>query len=208
MRNGVSTSLILSASLLGLVAATGAAQSKLDVKDIIDHPFSTDFASGGRLKMYLRSGDFHIEGTDQNKIALRVDGRNAWRAGDMRVQFDRASAAAELHISGGPENDLTVTIEIPSKTGLFIRMPAGNLEVHRVIGDKDAELHAGELIIDVGDPHEYSRVDASVFSGGLEASPFNEFHGGLFRSFHKEGHGRYLLHAHVGAGDLNLIEKN
>jgi hypothetical protein len=204
MHRFLSTGLILSASLLAMVAASGAAQSKIDVKDVVDHPFSTDFAPGGRLKMYLRSGDFRIEGTDQNKIAIRVEGGNAWRASDMRVQFDRASDAAELNISGGPQNDLHVTIEIPNKTGLFIRMPAGNLEVHRVIGDKDAELHAGEMIIDVGDPHEYSRVDASVYSGGLEASPFNESHGGLFRSFHKEGHGRYFLHAHVGAGDLNL----
>jgi len=204
VRNVFSTSLIFAAALLALVAATGAAQSKIDVKDIVDHPFSTDFASGSRLKMYLRSGDFHVEGTDQNKISVRVNGGNAWRAGDMRVQLDRSSDSAELNISGGPSHDLNVTIDIPSKTGLFIRMPAGNLEVHRVIGDKDAELHAGELIIDVGDPHEYSRVDASVYSGGLEASPFNESHGGLFRSFHKEGQGRYFLHAHVGAGDLTL----
>ena len=204
MRNIIPTGLILSASLLALVAATGASQSKIDVKDVVDHPFSTDFASGGRLKMYLRSGDFHVDGTNQNKITVRVEGGNAWRASDMRVQLDRASDAAELNISGGPKNDLNVTIEIPGKTGLFIRMPAGNLEVHRVIGDKDAELHAGELIIDVGDPHEYSRVDASVYSGGLEANPFGESHGGLFRSFHKEGQGRYVLHAHVGAGDLTL----
>ena len=200
MRNA----LFLTAALVGLAAAVGAAQSKVDVKDIVDHPFTTDFAPNSRLKMYLRSGDFHIDGTDTDKITVRVDGRNAWRANDMRVQFDRFSDSANLTVSGGPKNDLNVSIEIPRKTGLFVRMPAGNLELHRVIGDKDAELHAGELIIDVGDPAEYSRVDASVYSGGLEASPFNESHGGLFRSFHKQGNGRYFLHAHVGAGDLTL----
>jgi len=174
------------------------------VRDIADHPFSTDFAAGSRLRLHLRSGDFHIDGTDQNRILVRVEGRNAWRASDLRVQFERSSDAADLTISDGPKNDLSVSIEIPRKTGLFVRMPAGNLEVHRVIGDKDAELHAGELIIDVGDASEYSRVDASVYSGGLEAAPFGESHGGLFRSFHKEGSGRYILHAHVGAGDVNL----
>ena len=192
------------AALAGLALAAGGAQSKIDVRDIVDHPFATDFASGSRLRMNLRSGDFHIEGTDQNKIVIRVEGRNAWRANEMRVQFDRGSDAADLTVSDGPRNDLNVTIEIPRKTGLFVRMSAGNLEVHRVIGDKDAELRAGEMIIDVGDASEYSRVDASVYSGGLEAAPFGESHGGLFRSFHKEGHGRYFLHAHVGAGDLNL----
>lgn len=196
--------LTIGLSSLALVAAAGAGQSKIDVKDVVDHPFSADFDSGSRLRMYLRSGDFHIEGTDANKIAVRVEGRNAWRANDMRVQLDRTSDSGYLTITGGPRNDLNVTIEIPRKTGLFVRMSAGNLEVHHVIGDKDAELRAGEMIIDVGAASDYSNVEASVYSGGLEASPFGEEHGGLFRSFHKEGKGKYHLHAHVGAGDLTL----
>jgi hypothetical protein len=200
----------LATAAIGLAATAGAAQSnidvkdRVDVKDVADHPFSTDFPSGARLRMYLRSGDFHIDGTDRDKIVIHVDGRNAWRAEDMHVRLDRTSDSADLTISGGPKNDLTVNIEIPRKTGLLVRMPAGNLELHRIVGDKDVELHFGELVIDVGDPTEYSRVDASVYSGGLEAGAFGESHGGLFRSMHKEGNGRYSLRAHVGAGDLNL----
>ena len=190
--------------VLALSAAVPAAQTKLDVKDIENHPFTTDFNSGGKLRMYLRSGSFHIIGGADNKITVRITGRNADNASDMRVQLEGSNYSADLTVSGGPKNDLEVTIEIPKKTGLFVRMPAGNLELHHITGDKDAELHAGELIIDVGDASDYSRVDASVYSGGLEASPFGESHGGLFRSFHKEGNGRYHLHAHVGAGDLTL----
>jgi hypothetical protein len=122
----------------------------------------------------------------------------------VRVQLEGSNDSADLTVSGGPKNDLEVIIEVPKKTGLFVRMTAGNLELKHVVGDKDAELHAGELIIDVGDAGDYSRVDASVYSGGLEANPFGESHGGLFRSFHKEGNGKYHLHAHVGAGDLTL----
>jgi hypothetical protein len=190
--------------VLAFSAAVAAAQTKLDVKDIENHPFTADFNSGGKLRMYLRSGSFHIIGGADNKITVRITGRNADNASDMRVQLEGSNYSADLTVSGGPKNDLEVTIEIPKKTGLFVRMPAGNLELHHITGDKDAELHAGELIIDVGDASDYSRVDASVYSGGLEASPFGESHGGLFRSFHKEGNGRYHLHAHVGAGDLTL----
>ncbi|MGB7282204.1 MAG: hypothetical protein WBE13_08090 [Candidatus Acidiferrum sp.] len=196
--------LFLVAPVLALSAALGLAQTKLDVKDIENHPFTADFQSGGKLRMYLRSGDFRIEGSEGNKITVRIGGRNAYRAGDMRVQLEGSNNDANLTVSGGPKNDLDVTIEVPRKTALFVRMPAGNLELRHVIGDKDAELHAGEMIIDVGDASDYSRVDASVYSGGLEASPFGESHGGLFRSFHKEGNGPYQLHAHVGAGDLTL----
>jgi hypothetical protein len=194
----------LLASVLALSVASGAAQTKLNVKDIENHPFTADFNSGGKLRMYLRSGDFHIVGGSVNKITVRITGRNAYRASDMRVQLEGSNNSADLTVSGGPKNDLEVTIEVPKKTGLYVRMSAGNLELQHITGDKDAELHAGELVIDVGDAGDYSRVDASVYSGGLEASPFGESHGGLFRSFHKEGNGRYHLHAHVGAGDLTL----
>jgi hypothetical protein len=191
-------------TVLTLSVASGAAQTKLDVKDIENHPFTADFNSGGNLRMYLRSGDFRIVGGSDNKITVRITGGNAYRATDLRVQLEGSNNLANLTVSGGPKNDLEVTIEVPRKTGLFVRMPAGNLELRHVTGDKDAELHAGELIIEVGEASDYSRVDASVYSGGLEASPFGESHGGLFRSFHKEGNGRYHLHAHVGAGDLTL----
>ena len=191
-------------TLLALSVASVAAQTKLDVKDIENHPFTANFNSGGKLRMYLRSGDFRIVGGSDNRITVRITGGNAYRASDLRVQLEGSNNLANLTVSGGPKNDLEVTIEVPRKTGLFVRMPAGNLELRHVTGDKDAELHAGELIIEVGEASDYSRVDASVYSGGLEASPFGESHGGLFRSFHKEGNGRYHLHAHVGAGDLTL----
>jgi hypothetical protein len=191
---------------LALCSGTGASDTriKLDERGLQDHPFSTDFSSGGRLRMYLRSGDFHIQGTEDNKITVKIGGRNAYRAGDLRVRLDGTDKSADLTISDGPKNDLEVTIGIPRRTGVFVRMTAGDLHVENLIGDKDAELHAGDLTIGVGDAADYSRVDASVLTGDIEASPFKESHGGLFRSFHKEGSGKYYLHAHVGAGDLTL----
>lgn len=196
----------MAAAALALCAGVGAADSKIKVeaRGLEDHPFTTDFASGGRLRMYLRSGDFHIVGTDDSKITVRATGRNAYKADDVRVRLEGSDKFADLTISGGPKNDLEITIEIPRKTGLYVRMPAGDLDFRNVVGDKDAELHAGDLTIEVGNASDYSRVEASVYTGDLQAPPFGESHSGLFRSFHKEGNGRYYLHAHVGAGDLTL----
>jgi hypothetical protein len=189
---------------LSLLVPTGLPQAKLEVADLQNHPFSVDFPSGSRLQMELRSGDFRIVGADDNKISVHIAGKNANNSRDLTVRFKRSLSDAELRVSGGPRNELQVTIAVPKNTGLFVRMPAGQLEVDGISGDKDVSLHAGELILSVGNPSDYARVDASVTSGGIEAAPFGESHGGLFRSFHKNGTGKYQLYAHVGAGDLTM----
>jgi hypothetical protein len=178
--------------------------SELRVKDLQNHPFAVDFPSGSKLRLHLRSGEFRIVGHKDNKITIHLAGRNADNARELTVQFKRWGTEGDLHIFGGPKNELVVTVEVPSSTMLFIRMPAGDLSVDGVSGDKDIELHAGDLNISVGDAADYGHVDASVLSGDLEAAPFHESHGGLFRSFEKHGAGKYTLHAHVGAGDLTL----
>jgi hypothetical protein len=189
---------------LSLLVPTGLPQAKLEVTDLQNHPFSVDFPSGSRLQIELRSGDFRIVGADDNKISVHVAGKNANNSRDLTVRFKRSSSDAQLRVSGGPRNELQVTIAVPKNTGLFVRMPAGQLEVDGISGDKDVSLRAGELILSVGNPADYARVDASVTSGGIEAAPFGESHGGLFRSFHKNGTGKYQLYAHVGAGDLTM----
>jgi hypothetical protein len=181
-----------------------AQSKKIEATNLPDHPFQVDFPSGSQLTLHLRSGEFHVVGSNDSKISVRLDARHPERAREVKVRFERFDNSAELRVSDGPKNDLRVTIEIPKSTGLFVRMPAGELEISDVTGDKDVQLHAGELVLGVGDPADYSHVEASVTTGGLEASPFGESHGGLFRSFHKEGNGKYKLHAHVGAGDLTL----
>ena len=181
-----------------------AQSKKIEVTDLPSHPFQVAFPSGSQLKLHLRSGDFRVIGREDDKITVRVEAKDPEKAKEIKVRFELFDHSAELNISGGPKNDVQITVEIPRSTGLFLRMPAGQLEVSDITGDKDVQLHAGELIVGVGNPADYSHVEASVTTGGLEAAPFGESHGGLFRSFHKEGNGKYKLHAHVGAGDLTL----
>jgi hypothetical protein len=181
-----------------------AQSKKIEATDLPTHPFQVAFPSGSQLNMHLRSGDFRVIGREDDKITVRVKAKDPEKAKEIKVRFQRFDHSAELKISGGPKNDVQITVEIPGSTGLFVRMPAGQLELSDITGDKNVQLHAGELIVGVGNPADYSHVEASVTTGGLEAAPFGESHGGLFRSFHKEGHGKYKLYAHVGAGDLTL----
>lgn len=192
------------AAVTALFPAVSVAQSRIEVSDLQRHPFVADFASGSQLHVRLRSGDFRIVGSADNKITVQLSGRRADDARDLTVRFKPSSTGAELRISGGPKNELQVTINVPKNTGLFVRMPAGDLSLEGISGDKDVELHAGDLTISGNDAKDYSRVDASVTAGDLEAPSFGESHGGLFRSFHKSGPGKYQLYAHVGAGDLTM----
>lgn len=181
-----------------------AQSKKVEATDLPGHPFQVDYPSGSQMSLHLRSGDVRVVGKEHNQISVRVEARDTERAREVKVYFERFENSAELRVWGGPKNDLQIIVEVPKNTGLFVRMPAGQLEISDVTGDKDVQLHAGDLILHVGDPADYSHVDASVTTGGLEAPPFHEDHGGLFRSFQKSGNGRYRLHAHVGAGDLTL----
>jgi hypothetical protein len=99
---------------------------------------------------------------------------------------------------------LIIEVHVPRKSELYARIPFGDVTIENINGSKDVELHAGDLTIVVGNPDDYSRVEASVNAGDIDGSPFGESHSGLFRSFTKSGRGKYTLYAHVGAGDLKL----
>ena len=194
-----------SAALLAvatLLAPAGLAQT-IVATDLANRPFTTDFAAGGKLRLRVRSAEVHILGTAEDRISVEVDGR-ARDVRKMKVEFERKGTAGDLRVCGGSGEDLTITIRIPSNTDLHARIPFGEVRVENVTGSKDVSLHAGELTVDVGDPKDYARVEASVLTGELDAAPFDEYHGGLFRSFRTKGSGSHRLHAHVGAGELTL----
>ena len=58
-------------------------------------------------------------------------------------------------------------------------MFAGQLEVERITGNKDLEIDAGQLTVDIGRAEDYGQVDGSVTTGQVDASPFNVSKGGL-----------------------------
>jgi hypothetical protein len=121
-----------------------------------------------------------------------VDNRVTVRESNARVSTD------------GPTDRFRVRIQVPSRSNLHVRLTAGELAIKGIEGDKDVELHAGELDIDVVRAEDYSRVDAGVWAGEIDASPFRVTKEGLFRSFDWSGKGKYRLHAHLKAGELRL----
>ena len=166
--------------------------------------FETEFAPVGRLQLEVRSGDVRISGTDSNKITIHYEGRNGNDVGEVEVRCKKLGSNAELSISGGPRNEFQIRIEVPRETELRVRMPFGALEIEKVRGSKDVEIHAGQLSMEIGDPKDYAQIEASVTTGALESGVLGISKGGLFRSYKKDGPGKYKLSAHVGSGEIDL----
>ena len=201
-------SLVLSVGVPGSARAAGdgSQSSSRTITTKVGEPhFEASLPSGIPLRLYVRSGDIRVVGSGDGKISVDISVKNAHKIDDVKHRLDILDRSAEFHLSGGPRNDVQITIYLPKNCDLYLRVPAGDVSVEGISGNKDIELHAGDLSIHVGNPDEYSHVDASVNAGDVEASPFGESHSGLFRSFKKFGSGKYKLHAHVGAGDLTLL---
>ena len=196
--------LVLLAACAVFLASALPAQTKIEATDIATHPFSVEFPASGTLNLKVRSGEIRLVGTDEPRITVALSGSAASKAKDLRVRFERNDAGGRLRISGGPKNDLTITIHVPATVDLYARIPFGDVEVENFAGNQDVEIHAGDLRIGVRDPGSFAHVDASVFTGELDADAFGEEHGGLFRSFRRTGTGPHRLHAHVGAGQLTI----
>ena len=172
--------------------------------DLAHHAFYVDFAPRGRLDLRIRPAEIHVIGSDENRIVVRVGGRQGPDSKDVQARFEKHGNSGVLEINGGPRNDVTITVQVPKQSNVVVRVFAGDVEIRDVVGDKDVELNFGALRISVGDVTDYSSVKASVSSGEIDAKPFGESHGGLFRSLEKSGNGKYKLKAYVGAGRLSL----
>jgi hypothetical protein len=200
MRSGIAIVLML------LVLPIGSfPQNNVEVEnDLAHHTFYVDFAPRGQIDLRIRPAEIHIIGSDEGRIVVRVEGRQGRDSKDVQARFEKHGNSGALRITGGPRNDVTITVQVPKESNLVVRVFAGDVQVRDVVGDKDVELNFGSLRIGVGDATGYSSVKASVSSGEIDAKPFGESHGGLFRSLEKSGTGKYKLRAHVDAGQLTL----
>lgn len=186
------------ALLLLSTAFVSAQDSKIE--EVGKSPVEAKFTAGGHIRMDLCSSGIEIVGTDDSHVRVSYHPERD----TVRVRLQISRDHADLRLTGCPHNNFQARIEIPKSSALYVRMLAGQLDVRDVTGDKDVELSFGQLDLDVGKTEQYAHVDASVNSGQIEASVFDVSKGGLFRSFEQRGPGKYWLHAHVGAGQVDL----
>jgi hypothetical protein len=202
----LSTRLLTITLLLGIGAFANAAANEIREEAAIDqgHPFQTELNRITNVRFHLQDGDFRIVGSDADEISIHADGKNAAQAKQMKVQIRQVGDALDVTFTRVPKNEVQVTIAIPRETSLYARMRAGDLSVDGVTGDKDLELMAGDLSVQVADPADYGPVDLSVRLGDVSGGAFGDPKGWMGNSLKRDGSGKYRLHAHVFAGDLTL----
>lgn len=189
------------AFLLFCCTAVVANAQDANIEETNHSPVSAHFVTGGHVRMHLCPGGIELVGSEKPEIRVSYSPREGH---DVKVRLQVVGSRADLSISGCPNNNFRLTVEIPRSADLFVRMMAGQLDVQDIRGDKDVELHFGQLTMEVGQPDEIAHIEGSVNSGDLNASAFGVSKGGLFRSFEQRGKGQYHVRAHVGAGQLEL----
>lgn len=187
---------------VALVAVSVSAQDSR-TSNWLERPF----AANGSVKMDLVAGDYLITGHSQDRVRVDWSARDADALSHVQVRAEARDRELKITTDGPSNKGLKFTIQIPSQSDVHVRLSAGDLKLEDVRGNKDVELRAGDLRIDVGRAEDYGKVDASLWAGDIKASAFQIFKGGLFRSFDWTGKGSYRLHAHLMAGDLYLYSK-
>jgi hypothetical protein len=158
-----------------------------------------------------RPAGIEIVGTDQEAIHVSCTADDTESARNIRLRFSGTPTHAKLTITGAylKHGNLKIRVEVPRKTNLGVQMPAGEVKVNEVVGDKDIELHAGQISISSARKWDYRNINASVGIGGVNAQVYGAEKGGFFRVFRKENaDGEYRLHAHVTTGQIDLLGKN
>jgi hypothetical protein len=190
----------LAACLLGALASAVAIGQSGSSPDRIERKF----VSGGKVYLDLSAGAYRVEGTPDKAIRMRWRTSDQRDLGRVRANVEVKGANATVYLSG-PGNNFGADIELPARTDLTLRLSAGDLKVRGLEGNKDVDLWAGDVTIEVGEPQRYRKVDATVRMGQITAMPFNQTKGGLFRSIGYTGQGPYELRVRLFAGDLKLV---
>ena len=165
------------------------------------------FVANGKISMDLSAGDYRISGAPDNRIRVEWSVRDSDQLAKVKTRADVSGSNATITTDAPTNSHFRVTIQVPGRSDLYVRLTAGDLTVERIEGNKDIEAHAGDLNIDVIRAEDYHTVDASIWAGDLTAEPFHVTKEGLFRSFDWKGPGPYRLHARLKAGDLRLFSK-
>ncbi|HEY3988957.1 MAG TPA: hypothetical protein VGM02_06645 [Acidobacteriaceae bacterium] len=171
------------------------------------------FAQGGVVIVDANVGDLRVEpAADDGHLKLVITSRTFDDAAaaprwirEFSVNGSQAKIALEMPKHG--HHDFDVTLYVPKRSDLRLNLEVGDLTIHGIAGNTDAEVGVGDLHVTVPDPHDYRAVSMSVHIGDVDATAFHlEPHGFLGKSVNGEFNaGSYRLKLHTGIGDVSCV---
>ncbi len=183
-----------------------------ETKASCDQTLTAPLRSSANLVIDSRPAGLEIVGTDQQAIHVTCHSNdNQDLPRHILLQFSPDPAGGKLTIEGSHVrhgDGIQIRIEVPWKTNLSIHVPAGEVKVEEIKGDKDIDIYAGQITITSFHEWNYRSVNASVTIGEVRAPMYNADKGGFFRSITKTtSDGQYRLRAHVMTGQIDLEGK-
>jgi len=166
--------------------------------------------AGGSLCFRLRGGDLHIKrGTDQQHIVVRYtpDPKKPEQEKNVQVRSWLHGSQVQVEVRAPMSLSVDVDVEVPSPIALEVHLTGGDLTVEGVEGDKNLQLFAGDLKVDVGTLQSVRDAEVSVRIGDVSVPAVGEVHGWLGHTWKYHGDGQYRLYAHTGFGDASLVTK-
>ncbi len=197
---------LLLAFALVLGSAAVHAQQSLNLKGLSREWTDLGFPSEASLKLNLDPGGVTILPSEDGHLRIRYVGRAEQDLSQVRLRFDSTGKQACFELHNSPHNSFEVELQVPKRVDLSFQMSAGSVSVRGIEGNKEIQLGAGEISVKVDNPAEYGPVSASVWVGEINLGPFGDSKGGLFRSFHTTGAGRYRLMAKVKSGEVDFVK--
>lgn len=165
---------------------------------------------GGSLWFRLRGGDLHIKrGTDLQHIVVRYtpDPKKPELEKEVQVRLRLHGSQVQVEVRAPMSLSVDVDVEVPSPISLEVHMTGGDLTVEGVEGDKNLQLFAGDLKVEVGTLQNIQHAEVSTRVGDVSVPAIGEVHGWLGHTWKYHGGGQYRLYAHTGFGDASLVTK-
>jgi hypothetical protein len=205
MKSVESFAILVAAGLCASACVQAHDKADPTEKSVAEKPVVAEraFVAGGKIDIQLDGGGYEVLPAADNRIRVTLTGN----IGNAKVELAADGAHADVKVKDTPHNNFHATIEVPKAADLVIRLSGGDLVMAPITGNKDVEAYGGDIKIGVGDPNDYSSVDASVKAGDIDAGVFGESKSGLLQRVTWSGHGKYTLRANLGAGNLVLRSK-
>jgi hypothetical protein len=193
--------------IAGLLAASFAAMPATAEKAQGETRTETRaFAPGGSLHLTMRTGDVRILKGDTNQIRVRYtsESQRSDFADHVTLRFDVHGKDATIDFHMPTHGDVAVEVEVPAQTDLRVNLSVGDVTVRGVEGNKDLEVHVGDIEVEPVRQASYRRLEASTHIGDITTAEYMRVHGWLGNSVKSDGTGAYRVHVHTRIGDITF----